>query len=483
VYAGQNPPLSESFDLTYDGLNRVSTVTRDSDNQVVTYSYDASTGRPSSVNLSDEGTFSFSYLSNGKLESVTYPGQQGTEDYSYDSEGKLQSIEFPDSSLLSFTRTGRKDIQSAQFTDSQNTVFRYDFTYDDQANLISSNYSIDSLQMESWSYYWGPQGLEYASRSGGQAITQNFSTDPSGRILSMTYGSASYSGELYYHYDALGNTTLLTDAGGNPKASFIYDLHTGKMIDSWNPDNLVVINLEQGIKGTIGFGLPDEIKMLPPRLRVLTPEELRLLMPQYLYEDGELIPLWPQGPYPVYPREPSIWEYAPPGRSTSGGIQLTWWWHAYDWIVVSHQDTNEPPGYEFYDPNRAYMHRGGGGNFSDPTGQSTKPCVEAFSNCSKKYCGSAPLSKLYDIIRKFFQEYAFEAWVLTGGIGKAVAALIKAAKIKGAGIWGLQVAVLSFVLYWTYYSPACVTVCFMGYLHCEYTAWRKANKSRSEGWG
>jgi len=356
VYAGQNPPLSESFDLTYDALNRVSTVTRDSDNQVVTYSYDASTGRPSSVNLSDEGTFSFSYLSNGKLESVTYPGQQGTEDYSYDSEGRLQSIELPDSSVLSFSRNSRKDLASAQFTDTQNTVYRYDFTYDDQANLISSLYSIDGLQMESWSYYWGPQGLEYASRSGGQAITQNFSTDPSGRILSMTYGSASYSGELYYHYDALGNTTLLTDAGGNPKASFIYDLHTGKMIDSWNPDNLVIINLEQGISGNLGYELPEGIKVLVPpwKYRLLTPFELYLFFQNIRYpdEEGMLMPRDPTSPAFFDESEISI----------SGGMLLSWW---NMWLVADGLSHNTAQANVFsiqiYLPDTMYMHGGGGG--------------------------------------------------------------------------------------------------------------------------
>jgi YD repeat-containing protein len=367
VYAGQNPPLSESFDLTYDGLNRVSTVTRDSDNQVVTYSYDASTGRPSSVNLSDEGTFSFSYLSNGKLESVTYPGQQGTEDYSYDSEGKLQSIEFPDSSLLSFTRTGRKDIQSAQFTDSQNTVFRYDFIYDDQANLIASLYSIDSLQMESWSYYWGPQGLEYASRSGGQAITQNFSTDPSGRILSMTYGSASYSGELYYHYDALGNTTLLTDAGGNPKASFIYDLHTGKMIDSWNPDNLVVINLEQGIKGNLRFEGPKGI------ILGITPKvDLRARF--YIYLEFE-IPVYREI---RYPDEEGMLMPIPP-NSSPAPYEWSVWLTGYTyhgWEYLSDQVTNEPPVYTFYNPNRiGFNSSGGGGSKDEKSWENYRNCV------------------------------------------------------------------------------------------------------------
>ena len=175
-----------------------------------------------------------------------------------------------------------------------------------------------------WSYYWGPQGLEYASRSGGQAITQNFSTDPSGRILSMTYGSASYSGELYYHYDALGNTTLLTDAGGNPKASFIYDLHTGKIIDSWNPDNLVIINLEQGIGGNLGFELPEGIKVLVPPVKYRVKTDLEMWMETRHFRNADGTPLW--GPYT---EEPPPWLI-----EDMSGVS---WWDAYDWIGLSHQ--------------------------------------------------------------------------------------------------------------------------------------------------
>jgi YD repeat-containing protein len=271
VANGVNPLTyaSESNDLTYDASSRLSTLTRSSDNRVVTYGYDQSIGRLNSINLSNKGTYSLGYNSNGSLDSVTYPNQQGSEDYNYDSTGKLQSIAYPDSSVMAFTWTARDKVATIQYTTSQQEVHSYSLTYDNENNVKTSVYSIDGLQQASWSYIWGPQGLEYANKNSG-ALTQNFSTDPRGRILSMTYTSATYSGELYFHYDALGNTTLLTDSNGQPKASFQYDLHTGRLINSWNPNNLEVINLEEGIAGSIKLtatrppGLGKDI-ILPPQ--------------------------------------------------------------------------------------------------------------------------------------------------------------------------------------------------------------------------
>jgi len=262
---------SESNDLSYDASSRLSTLTRSSDNRVVTYGYDQSIGRLNSINLSNKGSYSLSYNSNGSLDTVTYPNQQGTEDYSYDNMGRLQSIAYPDNSIMAFTWTARDKVATLQYTTSQNVVHSYILTYDNENNLKTSVYSIDGLQQASWSYVWGPQGLEYANKNSG-ALTQNFSTDPRGRILSMTNTGATYSGELYFHYDALGNTSLITDANSNPKASFQYDLHTGRLIQSWNPDNLEIINLNDGITGSInltairapGLGKDITIQPYPP---------------------------------------------------------------------------------------------------------------------------------------------------------------------------------------------------------------------------
>jgi hypothetical protein len=212
----------------------------------------------------------------------------------------------------------------------------------------------------------------------------------------------------------------------------------------------------------------------------LTPEELRLLMPQYLYEDGELIPLWPQGPYPVYPREPGEKEYAPPDRSTSGGVQISWW-HAMDWFGLRHQDTNKPSGFEFYDPNRLYMDKssgsGGGGKASNPEWKE-RACKVALQECMSKKCGGAPVKYAYDIIDKFFKNNSFLSTL-------GISAMEIIGYLIGGAIPGIlfQIAALSFILYWTYYSPACVIGCSLAFLKCEYSAWRKSNQSSGKGFG
>jgi len=288
--------------------------------------------------LLDEGIFSFSYWSDGKIHHVTYPNQQGTEDYSYDSEGRLQSIDYPDTSVMAFTWTPRDQVATIQYTTSQQEVHSYTLNYDNENNVKASTYSIDGLQQNTWAYVWGPQGLEYANKNNG-ALTQNFTTDPRGRILSMSYGSASYSGELYFHYDALGNTTLLTDAGGNPKASFIYDLHTGKMMDSWNPDNLVVINLNQGIGGNLGFELPEGNKVYVPsaKHRLKTPFELYLEMQRMRYADGS--PLLSGDQSPVFPKDPGEFGYVDPFTGP-----LVSWWDLLDAMDLTHQDQSARNG-------------------------------------------------------------------------------------------------------------------------------------------
>ncbi len=126
-------------------------------------------------------------------------------------------------------------------------------------------------------FQWGPQGLEFAAKyiMGGMSpvIMQNFSTDPMGRILSMTYQGPTYGGELYFHYDVQGNTSLLTDSNGQPVASFRYDLHSGQIAEYWNPSNLEIMNMKGGSRGSvtltsnIGY-LPDWKRDLMVRPRI-----------------------------------------------------------------------------------------------------------------------------------------------------------------------------------------------------------------------
>ena len=90
-------------------------------------------------------------------------------------------------------------------------------------------------------------------------LTQDFTTDLQGRILSMTYdtaGEGGYDGELYFHYDHFGNTTLLTDEEGDPVFSAQYNPCRGKTVQTWNTSNLEIINQGQGRNGTVSMSLP-----------------------------------------------------------------------------------------------------------------------------------------------------------------------------------------------------------------------------------
>jgi hypothetical protein len=96
----------------------------------------------------------------------------------------------------------------------------------------------------------------------------------------------------------------------------------------------------------------------------------------------------------------------------------------------------------------------------------------------RKKCGGAPLKYAYDIIENFFRNYSFLSF-----LGSSALEII-GSFITGA-LQGIifQIAVLSFILYWTYYSPACVTGCSVAFLKCEYSAWRKGKSSSGKGFG
>jgi len=75
----------------------------------------------------------------------------------------------------------------------------------------------------------------------------------------MTYdtaGEAGYDGELYFHYDHFGNTTLLSNTNGDPVFSAQYDPCRGTTQQTWNTSNLEIINQGQGRYGTLSMTLP-----------------------------------------------------------------------------------------------------------------------------------------------------------------------------------------------------------------------------------
>ena len=97
------------------------------------------------------------------------------------------------------------------------------------------------------------------SASNQVLLTQDYTTDPSGTILSMSYTptenfGGTYAGELFVSYDPCGNLSLLTNATGSPALSASYNSATGIRNAIWNPDE-IELPIFNGAKGG-DFTLP-----------------------------------------------------------------------------------------------------------------------------------------------------------------------------------------------------------------------------------
>jgi len=183
--------------------------------------------------------------------------------------------------------------------------------------------SVGGIQQETWNFYYGPTGIDKVTRTQGgiQNLSIDYTTDPNGRILSMTYTeTGGYSGELFYTFDSFGNTATLTDTQGNVIVGYLYDLNNGKIVSEYNPygiDNLFIsekaIILETG-----------EITLI---------KDLEISSTELLNDWGTINPEGNAvGPWPYY---------APLTQF------IVWWlYHMEDWSLVDLCECFPPVGFD-----------------------------------------------------------------------------------------------------------------------------------------
>jgi uncharacterized protein RhaS with RHS repeats len=101
------------------------------------------------------------------------------------------------------------------------------------------------LALYSWNFSYGPLGLEKGvvkDPYNQTLLTQDYTVSTDGTILSMTYTptglGGAFVGELYVAYDPCGNLALMTDASGDPVASYAYDRGTRGITDVYNPSGI-----------------------------------------------------------------------------------------------------------------------------------------------------------------------------------------------------------------------------------------------------
>lgn len=224
--------------------------------RTVDFSYNASTGLMNELDYSDLGTYTLSHDTAGRLSSVTYP-DTSQESYTYQGGlGRLSQIQYPNNQSLGFSWNSQGQVSQLQVNDN-GTLSSYAFNYNTRGKLASYSKTVGGITTEQWYLFHGPQGLEKAQRLqyGMLNLTLDFTTDPRGRILSMTHtpsgGAQGFTGEVYFHYDNAGNTSLLTNASGAPLASFQHDALSGMLLNAWNPQNITFPWIGGGSAGGI----------------------------------------------------------------------------------------------------------------------------------------------------------------------------------------------------------------------------------------
>jgi len=115
--------------------------------------------------------------------------------------------------------------------------------------------SVGVIQSETWNFYYGPTGIDKVTRTQGGIpnLSIDYTTDPNGRILSMTYTETEgYSGELFVTYDNFGNMADLRDNSGNSVEALLVDPNNSAITQYYNPadiDNSFTYRAREGFIG------------------------------------------------------------------------------------------------------------------------------------------------------------------------------------------------------------------------------------------
>ena len=149
----------------------------------------------------------------------------------------IASIQYSNGSSLSFTWNDHDKItQMVGMENNQLLVFS--MMHDSEGRIKKLIKVVQGMEAETWTFSYHMTGIDKAVRTlnGIQNLSLDFTTDLYGRVLSATYSEVNgYQGEIYYHTNALGHTTLLTNQQGQTLAGWLYRLHNGQVTESYNP--------------------------------------------------------------------------------------------------------------------------------------------------------------------------------------------------------------------------------------------------------
>jgi RHS repeat-associated protein len=212
---------------------------------------DAATGNLDSAGVPVQST-SYSYDPLDDLVMVTQQAQQRT--FKYDSMKRLIRVRNPEQGTNATLTTGNT-VWSCGYTydENSNLITRIDardqnggitttYAYDPFNRVISRSYQNDPENSPAVFYYYDSQTLPVGAPSYNRGQS-------AGKLVAVTYGSASAAAGTYYAYDQLGRTTAsfqVTDTSANQVANYQtyqfgygYNL-AGKVITETYPSGRVI---------------------------------------------------------------------------------------------------------------------------------------------------------------------------------------------------------------------------------------------------
>lgn len=196
-------PDGSQVTFSYDSLGNV-VLTRDDNTGMTLYIYDK-IGRLLQILLPDGKSINYKYDQMGNLVALTYPNGE-TLLYEYDNLNRLVRITVPSSDQIfeyTYDSSGRR--ARLDFPNGNYTIYNYDtagrlvlLTTRNASDEVLSNYFYQYDQVVNRVSTITPEGK------------QSFIYDPAYQLTQVTYPDGR---DIAYHYDPLGNRTLVDDNG------------------------------------------------------------------------------------------------------------------------------------------------------------------------------------------------------------------------------------------------------------------------------
>ena len=199
---------------TYDARNRVKTETQLG--ETITYDYDA-IGNRITMQVSNLGTYSYTYDVLNRLTSITNPYDEITE-FSYLANDLRQQITYANNATTQYSYDEANRPQSIIHAYQNGTVIgSFDYAYDNAANRVS------------------------VTNHNGETIT--YSYDNTYKLLEASYPDET----IAFTYDGVGNRQTRTDSDGT--TNYIYD--NANRLSDYTLANGTIVSLTYDDNGNI----------------------------------------------------------------------------------------------------------------------------------------------------------------------------------------------------------------------------------------